>query len=134
VRLHATGTFDVKLAPLANEETAGGKTFARMSAAKEFHGDIEGSSIGQMLSWGNPAGSAVYVAVERVTGVVKGRSGSFVLHHTGIMAAGKPSLTVSVAPGSGEGALAGISGQLAITIEGGKHLYDFEFSLPDAAP
>ena len=77
-------------------------------------------------------GSGVYVAVERVTGSLSGRKGSFALHHTGVMERGKPSLTVTVVPDSGTDGLAGISGKLTIEITGGKHFYELEYTLPDS--
>jgi hypothetical protein len=73
----------------------------------------------------------VYVALERVTGALKGKSGSFVLHHTGIMNRGVPQLSVEVVPDSGTGQLMGLTGKMTINIAaGGKHSYDFEYSLP----
>jgi len=84
-----------------------------------------------MLSvMGEVKGSAGYVAIERVDGTLAGRSGSFVLQHHGIMDRGNGRLTVTVVPDSGTGQLEGISGAMAIVIEGGKHSYDFEWTLP----
>jgi hypothetical protein len=76
-------------------------------------------------------GSAVYVAIERVSGLLHGREGTFVLHHRGVMDRGRPELSVSVVPDSGTGALAGISGEFRITIRDGRHFYEFEYQLPD---
>ena len=105
----------------------------RMSLDKQFHGDLEATSKGEMLAISpDTKGSGVYVALERVTGTLKGRTGSFVLHHTGIMNRGVPQLTISVAPDSGTGQLTGITGTMNINIAGGKHSYDFEYTLPDA--
>lgn len=127
---HASGTFEVDLGKLAFEGASADSGLGRMSIDKHFHGDLEGHSIGQMLSAMSPVkGSAGYVAIERVTGVLGGRSGSFVLQHTGIMDRGVPSLTVTVVPDSGTDALAGLTGRLEIKIEGGKHFYEFEYSL-----
>lgn len=123
----ASGSFDVKLAPLDMQ----GDTLGRMSINKQFHGPLEASSIGQMLTAGaSVKGSAVYVAVERVQGTLDGRTGAFTLHHRGIMDRGQPSLSVLIAPDSGAGELSGISGTLNIRIEGGKHFYDLEYTLP----
>ena len=129
---HATGTFEVKLVPLADDHaTAAG--LGRMSIDKRFHGDLEASSQGQMTSYMTAVkGSAGYVAMERVTGTLAGRKGSFVLQHNGIMDRGAPSLTVAVVPDSGTEELTGLTGTLAIIIADGKHSYDFEYSLPKA--
>lgn len=131
---HATGSFDVKMTPQKPdnpvEEAA---NIARMTGDKQWHGDLEGTSKVEMLSAGDPRNSAVYVALERVTGTLKGRSGSFVLHHTGIMNRGNPTLTILVAPDSGTGQLTGITGKVTINIApDGKHSYDFEYALPEA--
>jgi hypothetical protein len=131
VTTHAKGTFEVKLLPLADDhaEAAG---LARMSIDKQFHGDLQASSQGQMMSaMTSVKGSAGYVAIERVTGALAGRTGSFVLQHNGTMNRGTPSLTVSVVPDSGTEELTGLSGTLTIIIADGKHSYDFEYSLPD---
>lgn len=132
---HATGPFDVKMTPQKPdnpiEEAA---NIARMTGDKQWHGDLEGTSKVVMLATAPDAkGSGVYVALERVTGTLKGRSGSFVLQHTGIMDRGTPTLTILVAPDSGTGQLAGLTGKMMINIAaGGKHSYDFEYTLPDA--
>jgi hypothetical protein len=129
VTTHASGTFDVKLTPQTVEEVAG---LGRTSIDKQFHGDLEGTSKGQMLSaMGSVKGSAGYVAMERVTGTLKGRTGSFVLQHSGTMTRGTPQLSVTVVPDSGTGQLEGIAGTLTIKIADGKHSYDFEYTLPE---
>lgn len=128
---HARGTFEVKIAPLPPDDPAADASIGRMSIDKHFHGDLEGTSKGQMLSaMGDVKGSAGYVAMEKVSGTLKGRSGSFVLQHSGTMNRGVPQLIVSVVPDSGTDQLTGITGVLEIIIEGGKHSYDFEYSLP----
>jgi hypothetical protein len=125
---HASGTFDVKLAPHALEDDAEG-TFGRMSIDKQFHGDLEGIGKGQMLTAGSSVKeSGVYVAVERITGTLHGRSGSFVVHHRGIMTRGVPQLTITVVPDSGSGELAGLAGTMMIRIVDGRHFYDFEYT------
>jgi len=101
-----------------------------MTIDKQFHGDLEGTSKGQMLSaMGSIKGSAGYVAMERVTGTLKGRSGSFVLQHSGTMTRGEPRLVVSVVPDSGTGELVGLAGTLTIKIAEGRHSYDFEYTM-----
>jgi hypothetical protein len=126
--LHAHGAFDVKVAPLKGDEAWGG--FGRLSIDKQFHGDLDASSKGQMMAWGTGAGSGAYVALEMVTGTLLGRSGTFVLMHNGTMTQAGPAMTVTVAPGSGTGALVGLAGTMTIHIEGGKHTFDFDFTLP----
>lgn len=130
--LHAKGTFDVKVAPVA-EDKADGSTLGRYSLDKQYHGDLEATSKGEMLTAGTDVkGSAGYVAMERVTGTLSGLKGSFVLQHTGTMNRGTMQLSVSVVPDSGTEQLAGITGTLNIIIADGKHSYDFEYSLPES--
>lgn len=123
----ARGTFEVKLTPQATDAA----DLGRMSIDKQFHGDLEAASKGEMLSaMGSVQGSAGYVAIEKVTGSLKGRSGTFVLQHNGIMNRGTPQLTISVVPDSGTGQLEGLSGTMTIEIADGKHSYSFEYTLP----
>jgi hypothetical protein len=98
---------------------------------KQFHGDLEAVSKGQMLT-GMAAvqGSGAYVAIERVTGKLNGRHGSFILHHLGLMERGVPKLTVTVVPDSGTGELIGLTGDMTIVVKDGKHSYDFVYTLP----
>jgi Protein of unknown function (DUF3224) len=133
VTTHAKGTFDVKVLPLADDHAAGAG-LGRMSIDKQFHGDLEASSKGQMMSaMSSVKGSAGYVAMERVTGTLLGRKGSFALQHSGTMNRGTPALIVSVVPDSGTDELTGLSGTLTIIIADGKHSYDFEYDLPGNA-
>jgi Protein of unknown function (DUF3224) len=130
---HATGTFEVKLTPATEADKTEGSTIGRMTIDKKFSGDLEGTSKGEMLTAGTAVkGSAGYVAMERVTGTLKGRTGSFVFQHTGTMTRGEPQLSVSVVPDSGTGELTGIAGKLTITITDGKHFYDFEYSISES--
>jgi hypothetical protein len=127
----ATGTFEVKLAPQPTTHGADEKLLGRMSIDKQFHGDLEGTSKGEMLTGMSAVpGSGVYVAIERVTGTLRGRTGTFILHHTGVMTRGAPTLTVTVVPDSGTGELEGISGTMRIIIEGTKHSYELDYTLP----
>ena len=127
----AKGTFDVKNAPLASEETTGGSSIGRFALDKQFHGDLEAVSKGQMLGAGDPStGTAGYVAMEHVSGTLHGFSGSFAMQHFGTMAGGKFELNVIVVPGSGKDALAGLSGSMKIIIEGKQHSYEFNYTLP----
>ena len=126
---HAKGPFDVKLNTLAPYNTDDA-SMGRRSIDKQFHGDLEGTSKGQMLTGGTPIkNSAGYVAIERVTGTLKGRKGSFILQHTGIMNRGAPSLTITIVPDSGTEQLEGLRGTMTIKIEGGKHAYELNYTL-----
>jgi hypothetical protein len=105
-----------------------------MSIDKQFRGDLEASSTGEMLTAGTDVkGSAGYVAIERVTGSLHGRNGAFVLQHSGIMTRGVPQLTIAVVPDSGTGELAGLAGRMTIEIDDGKHSYGFEYTLGETA-
>jgi hypothetical protein len=132
VTTQASGTFDVKLTPQAAEDGADAG-LGRMSIDKQFHGDLGGSSKGFMLSSAATIvkGSGGYVAMERVTGTLKGRRGSFVLQHSGTMTHGVPQMSVTVVPDSGTGELAGLAGTMTIKIDNGKHSYEFEYTLPE---
>jgi hypothetical protein len=126
--MHASGSFDVQIAPQAQDQ-AEGATLGRMSIDKQFHGDLVGTGKGEMLTAGTDTGSAAYVAIERITGTLHGRAGSFVLLHNGAMTRDSQQLTITVVQDSGTGQLVGLSGNLTINIVDGKHLYDFEYSL-----
>lgn len=129
----ATGTFDVKVKPLTADNGEWG-AFGRLSIDKALHGDLEGTSRGQMLAEGDGKGeSGGYVALERITGSLGGRTGTFVLMHTGTLVARQPEMVITVVPGSGTGALSGLAGRFQILIEAGKHSYVFDYTLP-AAP
>jgi hypothetical protein len=129
----AKGEFEVKLSPISSyaPDSPAGPPLGRLSIDKQFRGDLEGASVGEMLTAGSAIkGSAAYVAVERVTGTLNGKTGSFALHHTGIMSRGNGELSVVVAPDSGTGELTGLTGEMAIIIADGKHSYEFEYQLP----
>jgi hypothetical protein len=129
---HASGSFEVTITPQA-QNTAAGSTLGRMSIDKQFYGNLEATSKGEMLTAGTDTGSAVYVAIERVTGTLHGRSGAFVLVHNGAMTQDSQQLTITVVRDSGTGELTGLAGSMTITIAGGKHSYDLEYSLPSEA-
>jgi hypothetical protein len=127
---HVSGWFDVKLSSLPFDD-APSEMLGRRSIAKQFHGALDATSRGMMLSAGTATpGSAGYVAIELVTGVLDGRRGSFVLQHHATMNRGQPSLSIVVVPDSGTGDLTGLSGTMGIRITDGKHFYDFEYTLP----
>ena len=126
----ATGTFDVKTAPQAPDEKAGSSTIGRLLLDKQFHGDLEGTSKGQMLAFSSSVkGSAGYVALEEVTGTLNGRTGTFALQHSGTMTRGTPHLTITVVPDSGTGQLTGLTGKMIIEIAEGRHSYKFDYSI-----
>lgn len=125
----ASGTFEVKVTPQAPDE-GDGSGVGRLSLDKVFHGDLQGTSRGQMLAVGTAVeGSAGYVAMEQVTGSLHGKAGSFSLQHLGKMSRGTPELDVHVVPDSGTGELAGLFGKMQIVITNGNHSYEFEYSL-----
>jgi hypothetical protein len=125
---HAKGTFDVKLAP--QDDKTGDTNLGRMTIDKQFHGDLEGTSKGQMLTgMTSVKGSAGYVAIEKVTGTLNGHAGSFILQHTGSMNRSVPQLSVTVVPDSGTDQLVGLTGAMKIIITDGKHSYEFDYTL-----
>jgi Protein of unknown function (DUF3224) len=128
---HATGTFDVKVTPQPADDKSGDSTVARYTLDKQFHGDLKGTSKGQMLAASTEVkGSGGYVAIERVTGTLAGRAGGFTLQHSGTMAHGTYHLDVTVVPDSGTGQLKGLAGSMSIQIApDGKHSYDFTYSV-----
>ena len=122
----ANGTFDINLTPQADENPDP----ARMTIDKRFHGDLDGTSVGQMLSIRTAIqGSAGYVAMEQVTGTLDGRNGTFALQHSGTMARGAPTLSVTVVPDSGTDQLAGLDGEMTIDIADGIHSYEFKYTI-----
>jgi len=129
VTARAEGTFEVELKPV--ELAVGDDRHGGMSIDKKYSGDLEGTGKGMMLTAMTPVqGSAGYVAIERVSGTLHGRQGAFTIQHSGTMDRGEPRLIISVVPDSGEGALKGIAGSMAIVIENGVHSYVFEYVLP----
>lgn len=127
----AKGEFTVSLEPLELEGADAAARLGRMGIDKRIAGDLVATTRGQRITaMGEVQGSAAYAAVERVSGTLAGREGSFALYHLGVMDRGAPSLSVKVVPDSGTGGLAGIAGDFRIVIENGKHLYEFTYSLP----
>jgi Protein of unknown function (DUF3224) len=128
----ACGSFAVNIIPQPPEDKTEGLTLGRMLIEKKFQGDLEAAGKGQMLTGMTEVkGSGAYVAIERVTGTLHGRTGSFILHHLGIRERGAPRLNVSVVPDSGTRDLAGIAGTMTITIAEGKHSYELAYTLPE---
>ena len=128
---HASGTFDVKIIP-QNDEGVGDATIGRMSIDKQYHGDLEGTGLGQMLAGMAAAvkDSGAYVAIERVRGTLHGRNGSFAVWHRGVMTRGAQDLAVTVIPDSGTEELKGITGVMTIDIKDGKHFYGLDYTIP----
>jgi len=135
VPTRATGTFDVKLTPQSNDTPTEGSPLGRLTIDKQFHGDLEGTSKGEMLSAGSPTvkNSAGYVAVERVAGTLHGKKGTFALQHLGVMTRGEGKLTITVVPDSATGELTGLTGSMTIDMSGGGHAYTFEYTLAGAS-
>ncbi len=130
--IRASGTFEVEIKPQPGYVTDASAAVGRMSIDKQFHGDLEGTSKGEMLAVGTAIeGSAGYVAMEQVSGMLHGRIGTFALQHTATMSRGTPQLSITVVPDSGTGQLVGLSGQMAIQIVDGNHSYDFEYTRPE---
>jgi len=129
--IRAAGPFDVKITP--QDDNSDDPLLSRMILDKTYLGDLEATAVGQMLAAGTAVkGSAAYVAIEKVSGTLNGRAGTFVLQHVGIMNRNAPQLTITVVPDSGTGDLQGLSGKMTIIIApDGKHSYDFEYALPN---
>jgi hypothetical protein len=125
--MHGKGSFDVTITP---QQTADDAPVARMTLYKEFRGDLEAVANGEMLAAHEPlTGAGVYVAIDRVTGTLHGKGGSFLMAHRGIRNADGQSLDVAIVPGSGTGQLAGITGTIGIDIVEKKHFYTIEYDL-----
>jgi len=128
----AKGTFDVTITPQAHQEGVGDASIGRMTIPKKFSGEFNGTSNGQMLAFRSPVtGSAGYVAMDKVQGVMNGRQGSFVIQHAGTMNRGQSQLSITIVPDSGTDELTGIAGEMLLTIEQGKHHYEFRYTLPE---
>jgi hypothetical protein len=130
-RHHSNGPFDVALAPQPLSDVAAPAGLGRMSIDKRFHGELEATSQGEMLSWRDAAmTSGGYVALELVRGTLAGREGSFVLQHSSTMTRGAPEQSIIVVPDSGTEELIGLAGRMTIVIADGRHSYHFEYTLP----
>ena len=126
---HVSGQFDVKVTH--QDDSSGDPLLNRMTLDKQYHGDLEATGIGQMLTAGTEVkGSGAYAAIEKVTGSLEGKKGTFILQHTGTMRREVPQLAIVVVPDSGTGELQGISVKMKIKFaEGGKHFYELDYTL-----
>ena len=130
--LTAKGTFQVNLTPESDDWNSHDPSLTRMLIDKKFAGDLEGTSIGQMLAYRTAVdGSAGYVAIEKVSGSIGERSGTFVLQHSSTMDRGAPTQSITVIPDSGTDELTGISGSMVIKIDEGKHFYELTYQVPE---
>ena len=128
----AAGTFTVEMKPQVAPDATDGNSLGRLSLDKVFEGDLVATGKGVMLTaLTSTQGSAGYVAIERVTGSLHGRVGSFVFQHTGTMNRGSPQLSITVIPDSGTGELEGLAGSFTLKEVGGSHLYEFDYSVPE---
>lgn len=129
---HATGSFEIKMARQRITEEEAKTISVRMTSDKQFHGDLEGASTGEMLGvYTAVKDSAGYVAMERVSGTLKGRTGTFILQHSSTMARGTQQQSITVVPDSGTDQLVGLAGSMIIKIADGRHFYEFDYTLPD---
>jgi hypothetical protein len=127
---HASGAFDVALTPVPTTATADVPALGRMTAEKHYHGDLDATAKGEMLSAGTDRkDSAGYVAIEYVSGTLNGRKGTFLLQHDGTLTRGAQRLTVTVVPDSGTGELTGLAGTMTIVNDNGQHSYEFDYTL-----
>ena len=128
--MNAKGTFEVKLSKLQPYNIIAEAKLGRMSIDKEFSGDLQAVSKGEMLSaFSNTEGSAGYVAIEEVEGILQGKEGTFILQHNATMTRNKQELNIIVVPDSGTGELKGLIGRMQINIIDGKHVYDFDYNI-----
>ena len=130
MKIRATGAFEVTVLPLPTDDSVDTGGFGRLSLDKRFTGDLKGTSRGQMVAANTAVeGSGAYVALERVSGTLNGRTGSFILQHNGTMSHGAQEMRITVVPDSGTGELTGLAGTMKIIIEGGTHSYEFTYTI-----
>lgn len=133
MKMTINGSFEIKTSPQANDETSEKIGIMRMSFEKKFSGALDGTGLVSMMGMMNKElGSGAYVALEKFSGTLEGRAGTFCFQHNSKMSRGKTEQSISVVPDSGHGELKGLSGQMTIDISEGKHFYTFEFEIPDA--
>ncbi len=131
MKQHASGSFEITMTPAAPPQHEGCTAVGRMVLDKQYAGELAASGKGEMLTAvTDTPGSAAYVAIERITGSLQGKQGSFVIQHVGNMRGGEQQLSISVVADSGTGELAGITGKLSLKMVERKHFYEFEYELP----
>jgi len=127
----ARGEFEIRRSAEPACDMGHGAVASHVRFDKRFQGGLEATSVVHMLAVGTEVqGSAAYVAVERIVGTLAGRGGAFFMQHNGTMSRGAAKLDLTVVPDSATGALAGLSGRMAIEIVDGKHFYTFDYVLP----
>jgi hypothetical protein len=127
--MHVRGPFEVKMTPQEHSDKSEGSLLGRIALDKHYRGDLDAVGKGEMLTAGTAVkGSAVYVAIERVTGTLDGRSGGFAIVHHGTMTRGVPTLSIAIVPDSGTGELVGIRGTMQIDIVQGTHFYELDYA------
>lgn len=127
----AAGSFTVSMTPAAPAARAGRTSLGRMLLDKVYRGELAATGKGEMLTaMTDTGGSASYVAIEQIDGVLLGRAGSFVVHHTGTMSGGVDRLAIAIVPDSGTGELTGIAGELRLQKVDGEHRYELLYTLP----
>jgi hypothetical protein len=128
---HVEGAFDIKMSPASAPEHQGRTATGRMLLEKQYSCELQAGGKGEMLTaMTDTKGSAAYVAIERITGTLKGKAGSFVVQHAGTMRGGDSQLSVTIVPDSGTGELAGISGRMSLKQVDRKHRYELDYELP----
>jgi len=128
----AKGTFEVTITPQPHQDGVGDVSVGRFAITKVFSGEMNGTANGQMLAYRSTvSGSAGYVAMEKVQGTLNGLQGSFIMQHNGSMNRGEPQLSIKIVADSGTDALTGISGEMLLNIDQGKHFYEFRYTLPE---
>lgn len=131
MKQHASGSFEITMTPAGPPQHEGRTALGRMQLAKQYSGELAASGTGEMLTAvTDTPGSAAYVAIERITGTLQGRQGSFVIEHVGNMRGGEQQLSITVVADSGTEELAGIAGTLSLKVVDGKHVYEFDYLLP----
>lgn len=119
------------MTPASPPQHEGRTALGRMLLDKKYSGELAASGKGEMLTAvTDTAGSAAYVAIERISGTLNGKQGSFVIQHVGNMRGSEQRLAINVVADSGTGELAGISGRLSLKMVEGKHFYELEYELP----
>jgi hypothetical protein len=127
-----TGRFDLTSWDEEAYDDAEGARLVKVRNTKAFEGGISGTSTTELLQAIAGDGGAAYVGMERVTAEIDGRKGTFVFRHSASMTAdGGGDMRVDVVPGSATGDLAGLGGELTITMTPDReHSYTFAYTLP----